>query len=246
MKDFVVDSYKVPVVYEPDVCVIGGGAAGISAAIGAARIGLQVLLIEKYGFCGGATVAGLSGTICGLYSSGDKPEQIVFGFADEFYSLLKEHNGITLPVPFGRTVLLPHDSLVWKETADNLLEANNCQVLYHTQFLKAYTDESGKVETLLLKGMEGQFAVKPKYVVDASGDAEVVNSVHGQTYFGKDGFVQTPTMIFRMGNVDMKGFLQLTPMQIEEKVAEADKSGKCHDTMCMYSRCPMAAKCFAT
>src|SRR5687767_13401168 len=92
-------SYKVPVHYKPDVCVVGGGAAGIAAAVGAARTGLSVLLIEKYGFCGGAAVAGLSGTICGLFGSGADPRQIVFGFADEFYQLLKQKNGVTAPVP---------------------------------------------------------------------------------------------------------------------------------------------------
>jgi succinate dehydrogenase/fumarate reductase flavoprotein subunit len=79
--DFSIPSYRVPVLARPDVCVIGGGAAGLAAAVAASRVGLSVLLVEKYGFCGGATVAGLSGSICGLFSSGRNFEQIVFGFA---------------------------------------------------------------------------------------------------------------------------------------------------------------------
>jgi len=77
----------------------------VTAAVGAARCGLDVLLIEKYGFCGGATVAGLSGTICGLHSSGDNPRQIVFGFAGEFHARMKNSGGVCGPVPFGRTML---------------------------------------------------------------------------------------------------------------------------------------------
>ena len=54
--------------FDTDVLVVGGGAAGVAAAFTAARAGARVLLLEKYGFCGGAAVAGLSGTICGLYA----------------------------------------------------------------------------------------------------------------------------------------------------------------------------------
>ena len=53
---------------DTDVLVVGGGAAGVAAAFTAARAGARVLLLEKYGFCGGAAVAGLSGTVCGLYT----------------------------------------------------------------------------------------------------------------------------------------------------------------------------------
>ena len=49
-----------------DVVVVGGGAAGVAAANTIANQNLKVVLIEKYGFCGGGAVAGLSGTICGM------------------------------------------------------------------------------------------------------------------------------------------------------------------------------------
>ena len=224
-QNFRVNSYEVPVYGKPDICIIGAGASGLAAAIAAARLNLSVWLVEKYGFSGGATVAGLSGTICGLFSSGEKPEQIVFGFADEFYRALKDKNGVVAPVSFGKTKLLPHDSLKWKEIADEMLLANKCRVLYHTHFLKAFTDVSGKITALLLKGQEGQFVVKPAFVIDASGDADVVHSIAGATTIGNNGLVQTPTMIFKMGNVDMRTFLQLDPAELDRMVAAADRAG---------------------
>lgn len=220
-----IGAYEVPVRYRPDVCIIGAGPSGVAAAVAAARQGLSVLIVEKYGFSGGATVAGLSGTICGLFSSGKKPEQIVFGFADEFYRLLQARAGVSDPVPFGNTMLVPHDSLKWKETADDLLLANGCTVLYHTCFLKAFTDPGGSITSVLLRGQEGQFAVVPGFVVDASGDAEVVHSVSGATYLGNNGIVQTPTMIFKMGNVDMPAFMALAPSELNSMIAKADQSG---------------------
>lgn len=224
ISEYPVPSYLVHVTETPDVCVVGGGAAGLGAAVGAARAGMKTLLIEKCGFCGGATVAGLSGTICGLFSSGHRPEQIVFGFAGEFFNLLKWKHGAGNPVPFGRTMLVPHESLVWKEAADYLLSASAVRIMYHTHFLKAF-DREGQVHTLLAQTKEGQIAIQPKVAIDASGDAEVVYSLGGETTFGKDGVVQTPTMMFRMGNVDMETFLKLDPQEVNQLVAKADKEG---------------------
>jgi len=222
---FQVNAYHVPIRYKPDVCIIGAGPSGVSAAIGAARSGLSVLLIEKYGFSGGATVAGLSGTICGLFSSGRNPEQIVFGFADEFYQALKNRKGVTKPVMFGKTLLVPHDSLVWKETADAFLMESGSKILYHTQFLKAFTDNEGRIISLLVQGHEGQFVIQPGVVIDASGDAEVVHSVSGATCLGNKGVVQTPTMIFKMANVDIQAFLKLEAAELNRRVVEANQSG---------------------
>jgi hypothetical protein len=225
---FDVPPYRVPVVSKPVVCVVGGGGAGLAAALGAARIGLRVVLIERYGFCGGATVAGLSGTIAGLFSSGSKCEQIVFGFAGEFYDALNARGGSSDPFPFGRTMLVPHDSFVWKEVADTLLRAAGVEVWYHTNFLGAFTGDDQNLKTILVRAMEGQVAIQPRAVIDASGDAEVVHSLQGGTTIGKDGVVQTPTMIFRLSGVDMPTFLRLDQSEIQQWIRAAHATGAYH------------------
>lgn len=63
----------LPVLASVDVPVVGGGPAGVAAATTAAELGQRTLLVEKYGFYGGAAVAGMSGTICGLYLAHDQP-----------------------------------------------------------------------------------------------------------------------------------------------------------------------------
>ena len=192
--------------------------------MGAARCGLKVLLIEKYGFCGGATVAGGSGTICGLFSSGNRPQRIVFGFAGEFHDRLAQRCGAGQPVRFGRTMLVPHDNFVWKEAADSYLRDEGIEVLYHTTFLAAYS-EAGRVAVIVVRAKEGLRAIRPQAVIDASGDAEVVHSIGGSTTVGHNGTVQTPTMIFRLGGVEMTRFLELDPAEISSEVAAADRSG---------------------
>jgi NADPH-dependent 2,4-dienoyl-CoA reductase/sulfur reductase-like enzyme len=108
---------------DTDILVVGGGAAGVAAAFTAARAGARVLLLEKYGFCGGAAVAGLSGTVCGLYAATEgaakPPEQVVFGFADRFIGVMKDRGGITEPQRYGNTYTLTHDPLVWREAGDH-------------------------------------------------------------------------------------------------------------------------------
>jgi hypothetical protein len=223
-ESFTIPAQSVPVVATPDLCVIGGGAAGIAAAVAAVRCGLKALLIEKYGFCGGATVAGASGTICGLFSSGDQPQRIVFGFAGEFHDRLAKSGGAGQCVRFGRTALVPHDSFSWKELADAYVKDEGIDILYHTNFVTAYAEE-GRVSTVVVREAEGLRAIRPKMVIDASGDAEVVHSIGASTTIGKDGTVQTPTMIFRLGGVDMELFLKLDPREINTRVADADRSG---------------------
>ena len=106
-----------------DVLVVGGGAAGVAAAVTAARQGLRVTLVERYGFCGGGAVAGMSGTVCGLYEATDDsaagPRQVVFGFAEEFCRRLTDMGGLAPPVPYGKTWTRVHDPLIWREAADS-------------------------------------------------------------------------------------------------------------------------------
>src|SRR6478735_9119799 len=105
------DVRSLPVVADVDVVVVGAGAAGVAAATVAAEADATVLVIEKYGFAGGAAVAGMSGTICGMYlaSDGDAgPEQVVYGFTDRFAGELTARHGLTDPQRYGKTFTSAH------------------------------------------------------------------------------------------------------------------------------------------
>jgi len=119
----------LPVLDSVDVLVIGGGASGVAAAETAGRSGKNTWLVEKYGFCGGAAVAGLSGTICGMFMATDdknaKPKQVVFGFTERFRQALAAKGGVTGPQIYGKTFTVTHDPLVWREVADDILEQAN-------------------------------------------------------------------------------------------------------------------------
>src|SRR5213075_3584169 len=89
---------KTAVLAEHEVVVLGGGPAGIAAAAAAARAGRSTVLVERYGFLGGAgTAAGLS-TFCGLHAVvHGKHEQVVHGIADDILDRLKTMDGLNTP-----------------------------------------------------------------------------------------------------------------------------------------------------
>ena len=202
---------RPPTLLDTDVLVVGGGAAGVAAAVTAARQGLRVLLLERYGFCGGGAVAGLSGTICGLYNASDnadaKPEQLVHGFVDEFIKVMEQKGGLTGPVRYGKTFTRVHDPLVWREAADHLLREAGVKVLLHTVVTDVVLDGGERVAGVSAYSKQGKLSVKAKLTIDASGDADVIAMAGLPSFCGNNGKVQNPTMIFRMMGIDVARFL---------------------------------------
>jgi hypothetical protein len=226
----------LPVLAEVDVLVVGGGAAGVAAATVAAESGHSVMLVERYGFCGGAAVAGMSGTICGMYlahEEPDSPTQVVFGFTERFRAALAERGGLTEPQRYGKTFTVTHDPLKWRETADTFLDDAGVRVVFHTvvtSVIVAGDDFRGVV----LESNAGRSVVYAQRIVDASGDAAVV-SRGGYAYrFGDHGVIQNPTMFFRLGNVDIDAYLNywgedtISPEKVSQLIDDAVREGT-HD-----------------
>jgi len=193
-----------------DVLVVGGGAAGVATAITAARQGVRVVLIERYGFCGGGAVAGMSGTICGMYLASDapgaKPEQLVHGFAGEFAQRLSACGGLTPPVRYGKSYSLVHDPLAWRNVADAMLAEAGVQVMFHALATEVLLEGRERVAGVQAWTKQGKFRIEAGLTVDASGDADLAAMAGFATRIGHQGAVQNPTMIFRIQGVDVARF----------------------------------------
>ena len=189
--------HDLPIVGSFDAIVTGGGAAGVAAAETLGRSGHSVLLIERYGFCGGNAVAGLSGTICGLYMSSDRqanrPEQAVFGFSERFRDAMQASGGITEPQRYGRTWTHCHDPLVWREVADRFLSDANVTILYHCLVVGVVMEDDA-CRGVVIETKAGRGVAEAKIMIDASGDADLIYRAGYAYTRGQDGTVQNPTM----------------------------------------------------
>ncbi len=222
----------LPILAQVDVLVAGGGPAGVAAAETAAIAGKSTYLIEKYGFCGGAAVAGLSGTICGMYMATDDvtapPEQVVFGFTERFRQSLADNNGVTPPQRYGKTFTVTHDPLVWREVADEMLTNAGVNILYHTAVSGVIMD-GDLFKGVVIESNAGQSIILANIIIDASGDAAVIARAGLETYFGDEGRIQNPTMFFRVAGVDMDQYLEyygmdtICPPKVTENILKANK-----------------------
>lgn len=219
---------------DADVLVIGGGAAGVATAVTAARQGLDVVMVERYGFCGGGAVAGLSGTVCGLYLATDAqknaPEQVVFGFTDEFVRALEARDGLAPAVAYGKTYTRVHDPLIWRETADAFIRDAGVRVIFHAVATSVNMDGDHILGANLFT-KQGPVTVNAKVTVDASGDADLAAMAGLPSTIGDNGRVQNPTMIFRLFDVDTARFRAaygdntIMPPHVSQMIAKANASG---------------------
>jgi len=215
---------RVPVRYEVDVAVAGGGSAGLAAAVSAARAGARTLLIERNGFLGGVMTATSLGGICGLYSLVDgEPVQMVYGFAEEVRRRLMQRGAARGPLPWLKTASLPYDLFGMKQVCDELVREPGLQVLLHARIVEAVR-EDGLVQALVVRGRDGEFAVRAGTVVDASGDADVC-ALAGAPYEYDRESLQFPTAMFRMGGVDAAAAGRLGREDIRELLERAVAEG---------------------
>jgi hypothetical protein len=232
--EFIIDHEKFPVFDEVDVLVAGGGPAGIAAAETAGRLGKKTMILEKYGFLGGAAVAGLSGTICGLYyasEKNDRPVLLVGGFAQRFVEKMQENQGVTSFQKYGKTYVLTHDPVVFKKVSDDMLCDANVSIIYHVRVIGVYK-QNDELKGLVIDTKSGFCIIKAKRIIDATGDADVVFRSGYQTYNGHNGSIQNPTMMFRMNNVNRDRFLDfwgentISPQKVIDLMLKVNETGE--------------------
>ena len=90
----VVRARSEPLFREADVCVVGSGISGVSAAIESARLGKNVLLIDGLPVLGGQAVNSIVGTICGMFSNGKDGYQVTYGIAEDIIRDLSKTGAI--------------------------------------------------------------------------------------------------------------------------------------------------------
>lgn len=186
-----------------DVVVCGGGAAGVGAAVGAARAGARVCLVEKYGFLGGAATSAQVLAYCGFYQQGPRPVPAVGGVGRELLTTLRTHGLDTEPFCSETTGnwIVRLEPEVLKLALDELLVRHQVDVQLHTR-VAAATRTGERIEAVTLAGMEGRWHVVADAFVDASGDANLAMLAGVPFRIGNhEGQLQATTLPMRIGGV---------------------------------------------
>jgi hypothetical protein len=215
----------IPTIADIDVCVVGSGSAGSTAAIAAARGGASVLLIDRLPFLGGTSTAVLD-TFYGFYTPGTSALKVVGGIADDVVAALRALGPVverpnTYGAGTGVTYLAEHLKVAW----ERLVTGTGARPLLHA-LVQAAEVRDGRVEALVVATRAGLARVRAKTFIDASGDADLCAFAgFGYETAGELDPAQTLTTTFRMANVDLVRRRTIPKAEFHRLMAEAAESG---------------------
>ncbi len=180
--------------YKSEVAVIGGGVAGLAAAVSAARAGAETSLIESYGFLGGSATAGL----VGRFQEGPdvKGSPVIEGLYREICNRLVAYEAY-------RDDLF--DPEMMRYVAFDLCEESGVRLLLRATVYKVETSDR-RVESVLFTTKQGPGQIEAHSYVDATGDGTMSALAGAEYELGResDGQAQPMTLIFQLGNIDQE------------------------------------------
>lgn len=191
-----------------DVIVVGGGTAGVVAAISASRNGAKTLVIERFGHLGGTAVYGIP--FLGMYDGCDKA--VNNGVAQELIEEMKKEEG-SLDAFFGTTwmdekyrfSLVPFEPETYKYVAQEMLLKAGCEILFYSTVSDVVL-EGDSLKSVEVVNKSGKTFYSAKNFIDCTGDADIAYmcNLPMQSKEGK----QNASILFKIGNVDMNKFLE--------------------------------------
>ncbi len=182
-----------------DVVVAGGGAAGVAAAVGAARTGAKVALLEKAGTLGGAAVSASVLTYCGFFSRSH--ELVVAGVGARFLDVLAEDHLYlthTSPETGNKVVLL--DLETTKRALDRLVLEAGVHTLLHVDVVGASV-KGGDLLSIEYAHAGSVYTAAAKSFVDATGDGALLAASSAAVEIVPPDQRQASTMVMRIGGV---------------------------------------------
>jgi hypothetical protein len=214
---------------EFDIVVVGGGPAGLMAAAAAARTGYSVLLLERYGFLGGAGTAGGLSTFCGLHAKVyGEHRRVIHGLADELLDRLAKLDGLSRPHLTINDGIQAQafDISSYKIAADELVTSSGARLLFHTFAVGAVLGAQDTIDAVLIESKSGRAAVRGRIFIDATGDGDLAAwagapfekspGLHGMLY---------PSLMFRINGVDPAAAGEAPWRAVEKLMLEAERAG---------------------
>lgn len=173
---------EIPITHSSDVLVVGGGPAGLAAAVASARRGAKTTLVERFGYLGGTATASLMACINGFRNQVEPDgTQTVRGIAEEIILKLKGLAGLgkspyrqkEYPTEAGRlSYSYAIDTEKFKYVTLRMCLDGGVDLMFDTYFCDSIV-EGGAVRGAIVENKTGRRALMAQVVVDASGDADV-------------------------------------------------------------------------
>ncbi|MBO4455897.1 MAG: FAD-dependent oxidoreductase [Bacteroidales bacterium] len=197
-----------------DVLVVGGGPAGVCAAIAAARCGADTLIIEQGNCLGGMATRGLVAPFMTCYDTTGEI-MVIRGIFAEIVDRMVALGGAIHPsqvragTPFsawitkGHDHLTPFDAETMKFVLDQMCAEAGVKLLFHSTLVEPIV-KNNAIKGVRVLGREGIGRINAKVVIDATGDGDVAAKAGVPCTFGNPelGKVQPSTLFFHINNVD--------------------------------------------
>jgi FAD dependent oxidoreductase len=219
---------KIRVYREAEVLVVGGGPAGVTAAVAAARNGAETVLVERYGHLGGMATGGLVILIPHLSDGSDR--LVIAGQQKEWLDRLESLGGVLQP---------PHDAIgsadpalierwgkyrffvvddrirlsayvdpeLLKCVLNDMATEAGVTLCLHSWGCRALMDGS-RIKGIIFESKEGRQAILGQVVIDATGDGDIFASAGADFDGTLDPNLRSSklALVFRVGNIDYTRF----------------------------------------
>ena len=191
---------QTSVVHETDVLVVGSGPGGLAAALAAARCGVEVTLLERFGcFGGNITVVGVEGFAWYRHEATVEAG----GIGREFEERAK---AMGAAVPESQSLSYELDSEGFKLVADALVEEAGIHPMLHRQFVAPIMD-GNTIMGVIVESKAGREAILAKRVIDATGDADIAYRAGAPTLKTTLEEMQAASVMFHIAGVDKNRFM---------------------------------------
>ena len=182
---------------ETDVLVCGGGCSGCGAALGAAKAGADVILLERNNFLGGIASSSMISNVYNHFVTRDG-KLVMKGIPLEWMERMEEKGAATKQwkFPDGRLV---HDPEQMKVTFDEMLSDAGVRVLFNTMALEPLLDRN-TVIGVYVNTLEGKKLIRAKQVIDTTGECDMAWKAGAPTRYASG----MCTLTFKMSNVNLE------------------------------------------